>query len=256
MLILAFSRYLQSVLSEGTPSPLVTPNCCRPTQHHVSLQRLGAEAAKPLWKSEIIERGGMLSAIQEINSALDGEQWAIVSYTAGAREPGRGGARCARRETAWRRASRPTTGSADAAPNWSRSTRSLCFGAGDRTLVHDASRDERRSPRSATTVQHDAGWSRSVTTKKPFLASLIEDGPTEDEDARRGYTGGIWAQPVGGGTKTRTNTLQAPVIAARRGPLVPSRAYQSTSGAWRISFAGERFGCLSNLATDSRTSRR
>ena len=39
-------------------------------------QRLGAEAAKPLWKIEIIERGGMLSAIEEINSALDGEQWA------------------------------------------------------------------------------------------------------------------------------------------------------------------------------------
>ena len=39
-------------------------------------QRLGAEAAKPLWKIEIIERGGMLAAIEEINSALDGEQWA------------------------------------------------------------------------------------------------------------------------------------------------------------------------------------
>ena len=40
------------------------------------LPRYGAEAAKPLWKIEIIERGGMLSAVEEINSALDGEQWA------------------------------------------------------------------------------------------------------------------------------------------------------------------------------------
>ena len=64
---------LLAALSRDTPSALVR----RPTQHQMSrLPRYGAEAAKPLWKIEIIERGGMLSANQEINSALDGEQWA------------------------------------------------------------------------------------------------------------------------------------------------------------------------------------
>ena len=83
---------LLAALSRDTPSALVR----RPTQHQMSrLPRYGAEAAKPLWKIEI-ERGGMVSAIEEINSALDGEQWAEARDHYDRRSTMAAVARCAR----------------------------------------------------------------------------------------------------------------------------------------------------------------
>ena len=183
------------------------------------LQRLGAEAAKPLWKIEIIERGGMLSAIQEINSALDGEQWAE------ARD------HCDRALVRW--------------PRWRalRTTRDrlaeylwihygpTCATPGPRppppTDVQLVEIDEYSLPSARAArvpkhisrmsdvlhkicdyLAHDYHWSPLWTTKKPFLASLIEDGPIEDDDVEEVYTMTYGPSLCGGGHQDPANTCK------------------------------------------------
>ncbi len=182
-------------------------------------QRLGAEAAKPLWKIEIIERGGMLSAIQEINSALDGEQWAEARH------------HCDRALARW--------------PRWRalRTTRDrlaeylwihygpTCATPGPRppppTDVQLVEIDEYSLPSARAArvpkhisrmsdvlhkicdyLAHDYHWSPLWTTKKPFLASLIEDGPIEDDDVEEVYTMTYGPSLCGGGHQDPTNTCK------------------------------------------------
>ena len=183
------------------------------------LQRLGAEAAKPLWKIEIIERGGMLSAIEEINSALDGEQWAEARH------------HCDRALARW--------------PRWRalRTTRDrlaeylwihygpTCATPGPRppppTDVQLVEIDEYSLPSARAArvpkhisrmsdvlhkicdyLAHDYHWSPLWTTKKPFLASLIEDGPIEDDDVEEVYTMAYGPSLCGGGYQDPANTCK------------------------------------------------
>ena len=199
-------------------------------------QRLGAEAAKPLWKIEIIERGGMLSAIEEINSALDGEQWAE------ARD------HCDRALERW--------------PRWRalRTTRDrvaeylwinygpTCATPGPRppppTDVQLVEIDEYSLPsaRAARVPKHisrmsdvlpkicdylaqDYHWSPLWTSKKPFLASLIEDGPIEDEDVEDVYTMTFGPELCHGGYKDPRETCKR---------LVKYQRLRGVSTSWRL----------------------
>jgi hypothetical protein len=147
------------------------------------LPRYGAEAAKPLWKIEIIERGGMLSAIQEINSALDGEQWAEARNHCD---------RALERWPRWRALRTTRDRVADGPPPTDVSLveideYSLPSARAARVPKHI----ERMSdvlPKICDYLAHDYHWSPLWTSKKPFLASLIEDGPIEDEDVDEVYT--------------------------------------------------------------------
>ena len=206
---------LLAALSRDTPSALVR----RPTQHQMSrLPRYGAEAAKPLWKIEIIERGGMLSAIQEINSALDGEQWAEARN------------QCDSALERW--------------PRWRalRTTRDRVADGPPPTDVSLVEIDEESLPSARAArvpkhiermsdvlhkicdyLAHDYRWSPLWTSKKPFLASLIEDGPIEDEDVDEVYTMAYGPSVCGGGYQDPTNTCKR---------LVKYQRLRGVSTAW------------------------
>ena len=190
------------------------------------LPRYGAEAAKPLWKIEIIERGGMLSAVEEINSALDGEQWAE------ARD------HCDRALERW--------------PRW-RALRTTRDRVADYLSTHDGPPptdvqlveiDEYSLPsaRAARVPKHisrmsdvlpkicdylaqDYHWSPLWTSKKPFLASLIEDGPIEDEDVEDVYTMTFGPELCHGGYKDPRETCKR---------LVKYQRLRGVSTSWRL----------------------
>ena len=189
-------------------------------------QRLGAEAAKPLWKIEIIERGGMLAAIEEINSALDGEQWAA------ARD------HCDDALERW--------------PRW-RALRTTRDRVAEYLSTHDgppptdaqlveideyslpsarAARVPKHISRMSDVLHkicdylaHDYHWSPLWTTKKPFLASLIEDGPIEDEDVEEIYTMTYGPSLCHGGHQDPTNTIKR---------LVKYQRLRGVSTSWRL----------------------
>ena len=151
-------------------------------------QRLGAEAAKPLWKIEIIERGGMLAAIEEINSALDGEQWAEARDhcdDALERWPRWRALRTTRDRVAEYLSTHdgppPTDAQLVEIDEYS-----LPSARAARVPKH-ISRMSDVLPKICDYLAHDYHWS-PLWTKKPFLASLIEDGPIEDEDVDEIYT--------------------------------------------------------------------
>ena len=190
------------------------------------LPRYGAEAAKPLWKIEIIEKGGMLSAIEEINSALDGEQWAE------ARD------HCDRARERW--------------PRW-RALRTTRDRVADYLSTHDGPPptdvslveiDEESLPSARAArvpkhiermsdvlhkicdyLAHDYRWSPLWTSKKPFLASLIEDGPIEDEDVDEVYTMAYGPSVCGGGYQDPANTCKR---------LVNYQRLRGVSTSWRL----------------------
>jgi hypothetical protein len=188
-------------------------------------QRLGAEAAKPLWKIEIIERGGMLSAVEEINSALDGEQWAE------ARD------HCDRARERW--------------PRW-RALRTTRDRLAEYLSTHDGppptdiqlveideyslpsaraarvpkhiSRMSDVLPKICDYLAHDWQWSALWTSKKPFLASLIEDGPIEDEDVDDVYCMAFGPKLCHGGYHDPSKTCKR---------LVKYQRLRCVSTAWR-----------------------
>ena len=163
-------------------------------------QRLGAEEAKPLWKIEIIEKGGMLSAIEEINSALDGEQWAEARDHCD---------RALERWPRWRalRTTRDRMAEYLSAHDGPPPTDvqlveideySLPSARAARVPKH-ISRMSDVLPKICDYLAHDNLFSPLWTSKKPFLASLIEDGPIKDEDVDEVYAMAYGPNPCHGG---------------------------------------------------------
>ena len=74
-------------------------------------------------------------------------------------------------------------------------------------------------------LAHDYRWSPLWTSKKPFLASLIEDGPIEDEDVDEVYTMAYGPAVCGGG-------YQDPTITCKR--LVNYQRLRGVSTSWRL----------------------
>ena len=97
----------------------------------------------------------------------------------------------------------------------------------------------------------------ALDVQKPFLASLIEDGPIEDEDVDGIYTMAYGPSLCHEGIPRPNEYLQAAGEYQRLRGVSTAGACRSTrtSGACASPSSGS-LRCLLNSATDSRTSRR